>query len=43
MIKECNACHTAMGDDFIKVVKQKAPSHQGLNYKVPSKAEDVPK
>jgi hypothetical protein len=43
VIKECNACHTAMGYDFIKVVKQKAPSDQGLNYKVPSKAEDVPK
>jgi hypothetical protein len=41
--KECNACHTAMGYDFIKVIKQKAPSDQGINYKVPSKAEDVPK
>lgn len=42
-IKECNACHTAMGYAFIKVVKQKAPSDQGIDYKVPSKAEDVPK
>jgi len=42
-IKECNACHTAMGYGFIKVVKQKAPSDQGIDYKVPSKAEDVPK
>jgi hypothetical protein len=41
--KECNACHTAMGYGFIKVVKQKAPSDQGIDYKVPSKAEDVPK
>jgi hypothetical protein len=32
-----------MGYDFIKVVKQKVPSDQGVNYKVPSKAEDVPK
>jgi hypothetical protein len=43
VIKECNACHTAMGYAFIKVVKQKAPSDQGIDYKVPSKAEDVPK
>src|SRR5512135_1157687 len=43
VIKECNACHTAMGYDFIKVVKQKSPSDQGVDYKVPSKGEDVPK
>jgi hypothetical protein len=43
VIKECNACHSAMGYAFIKVVKQKAPSDQGIDYKVPSKAEDVPK
>ncbi len=43
VIKECNACHSAMGYGFIKVVKQKAPSDQGIDYKVPSKAEDVPK
>jgi len=43
VIKECNACHTAMGYGFIKVVKQKAPPDQGIDYKVPSKAEDVPK
>ena len=43
VIKECNACHTAMGYAFIKVVKQKAPSDQGIDYKVSSKAEDVPK
>jgi cytochrome c556 len=43
VIKECNACHTAMGYGFIKVVKQKTPSDQGIDYKVPSKAEDVPK
>jgi len=43
VIKECNACHTAMGYGFIKIVKQKVPSDQGVDYKVPSKAEDVPK
>jgi hypothetical protein len=43
VIKECNACHAAMGYGFIKVVKQKVPSDQGIDYKVPSKAEDVPK
>jgi hypothetical protein len=43
VIKECNACHSAMGYAFIKVMKQKAPSDQGVDYKVPSKAEDVPK
>ena len=43
VIKECNACHAAMGYGFIKVVKQKAPSDQGVDYKVPSKGEDVPK
>ena len=42
-ITECNACHTAMGYGFIKVVKQKAPSDQGIDYKVPSEAQDVPK
>jgi len=42
-IKECNACHSAMGYGFIKVVKQKVPSDQGIDYKVPSKGEDVPK
>jgi hypothetical protein len=43
VIKECNECHAAMGYGFIKVVKQKTPSDQGVDYKVPSKAEDVPK
>jgi hypothetical protein len=43
VIKECNACHAAMGYAFIRVVKQKAPSDQSIDYKVPSKAEDVPK
>lgn len=43
VIPECNACHSGMGYAFIKVVKQKSPSDQGIDYKVPSKAEDVPK
>ncbi len=43
VIDACNACHQGMGYGFIKVVKQKAPSDQGIDYKVPSKAEDVPK
>ena len=43
VIKECNACHTAVGYAFIKVVKQKSPSDVGVDYKVSSKAEDVPK
>ncbi len=43
VINDCNACHAGMGYGFIKVVKQKAPSDVGLNYKVPSKMEDVPK
>ena len=43
VIKECNACHEAMGYGFIKVVKQKEPSDVGVDYKVSSKAEDVPK
>jgi hypothetical protein len=32
-----------MGYGFIKVVKQKSPADVGIDYKVPSKAEDVPK
>lgn len=43
VIQACNACHAGMGYAFIKVVKQKAPSDVGINYTVPSKAEDVPK
>jgi hypothetical protein len=39
----CNQCHAGMGYAFIKVVKQKAPSDVGIDYTVPSKAEDVPK
>ena len=43
VIQACNACHAGMGYAFIKVVKQKAPSDVGIDYTVPSKAEDVPK
>jgi hypothetical protein len=43
VIKKCNDCHAGMGYGFIKVVKQKTPSDMGIDYKVPSKATDVPK
>jgi hypothetical protein len=43
MIKHCNECHAGMGYGFIKVVKQKTASDNGIDYKVPSKATDVPK
>ena len=43
VIKDCNDCHAAMGYGFIKVVKQPAPSDQGINYKVKSEPGDVPK
>jgi hypothetical protein len=39
----CNQCHAGLGYGFIKVVKQKSPADVGIDYKVPSKAEDVPK
>jgi hypothetical protein len=43
VIKHCNDCHVGMGYGFIKVVKQKAASDIGIDYKLPSKATDVPK
>ena len=43
VIKDCNACHAAMGYGFIQVEKLLNPVDQGLQYKLPSKAEDVPK
>lgn len=43
VIKDCNACHAAMGYGFIKVVRQPAPSDQGIDYKVKSEPGDVPK
>jgi len=43
VIKSCNDCQAGMGYAFIKVVNQKTPSDVGIDYRVPSKAEDVPK
>jgi hypothetical protein len=43
VIAHCNECHAGMGYGFIKVVKQKMPSDVGIDYKVKSKATDVPK
>jgi len=43
VMKTCNECHAGLGYGFIKVVKQKSPADVGIDYKVPSKAEDVPK
>jgi hypothetical protein len=43
VINSCNQCHAGMGYAFIQVVKQKAPSDVGVDYRVASKAEDVPK
>jgi hypothetical protein len=42
-MSSCNQCHARTGYGFIKVVKQKSPVDVGIDYKVPSKAEDVPK
>ncbi len=39
----CNVCHAALGYAFIKVVKQRSPSDVGIDYKLSSKGEDVPK
>jgi len=43
VMNSCNQCHAGMGYGFIKVVKQRSPADVGIDYKVPSKAEDVPK
>jgi hypothetical protein len=43
VIKSCNECHKGMGYGFIQVVKMKESADQGINYKVKSKAADVPK
>ncbi len=42
VISACNACHTGMGYGFIKVVKLAAPADQGIEYKMATKAVDVP-
>jgi hypothetical protein len=43
VVRNCNECHAGMGYAFIKVVKQKMPSDVDVDYKVKSKATDVPK
>jgi cytochrome c556 len=43
VIADCNGCHKAMEYGFIQVVKQTAPSDQGIDYKVKSEPGDVPK
>lgn len=43
VIVHCNNCHVGMGYGFIKVIKMKNPADAGIDYKVKSKAIDVPK
>lgn len=43
VIASCNDCHAGMGYGFIKVVKLASPPDQGIEYKLASKAVDVPK
>lgn len=43
VINECNSCHQGMGYGFIKVVPLTAPADPGIDYKLKSKATDVPK
>ena len=43
VVADCNNCHAAMGYGFIKIVKQKAPSDEGIDYTVKSEPGDVPK
>ena len=43
IIASCNECHVGSGYGFIKVVKLAAPADQGIEYKLASKAADVPK
>lgn len=43
VIPHCNSCHAGMGYGFIKVMKMKEPADEGIDYKVKSKATDVPK
>ncbi len=42
VISSCNECHAGMGYGFIKVKKLAAPPDQGIEYKLSSKAADVP-
>ena len=43
VVNDCNNCHKAMEYGFIQVVKQTAPSDQGINYTLKSEPGDVPK
>ncbi len=43
VITSCNECHVAMGYGFIQLKKLAAPVDQGIEYKLSSKAADVPK
>jgi len=43
VIASCNECHVGMGYGFIQVKKLAAPADQGIEYKLSSKATDVPK
>jgi hypothetical protein len=43
VIDKCNECHKGLDYGFIKVVKQKQPSDQGINYNFKSEPGDVPK
>ena len=43
VVTDCNDCHKAMEYGFINVVKQTAPSDQGINYTLKSEPGDVPK
>jgi hypothetical protein len=43
VIASCNECHAGMGYGFIQVKKLAAPADQGIEYKLSSKAADVPK
>jgi len=42
VISSCNECHAGMGYGFIKVVKLDAAPDHGIEYKLSSKAADVP-
>ncbi|MDP3480004.1 MAG: hypothetical protein Q8R88_09545 [Desulfoprunum sp.] len=42
VISSCNECHAIMGYGFIKVVKLASPADPGIDYKMTSKAGDVP-
>ena len=43
VVADCNNCHKAMEYGFIQIVKQTAPSDQGINYTLKSEPGDVPK